>query len=80
LSFQLAACAEMLWRNKRIEWRASRLKRGGAEDVSRIVRSLVGGDFVFATGSVVHADGGLSLSRLEFHTADIYSLPTDQEL
>jgi hydroxypyruvate isomerase len=27
--FQLAACAEMLWRDKPIEWRASRLKERG---------------------------------------------------
>ncbi|MER9881924.1 TIM barrel protein [Mesorhizobium sp. M0118] len=29
MSFQLAACAEMLWRDKPIEWRASRLKEMG---------------------------------------------------
>jgi hydroxypyruvate isomerase len=29
MSFQLAACAEMLWRDKPIEWRASRLKELG---------------------------------------------------
>jgi hydroxypyruvate isomerase len=28
-TFQLAACAEMLWRDKPIEWRASRLKDMG---------------------------------------------------
>ena len=29
MTFQLAACAEMLWRDKPIEWRASRLKEMG---------------------------------------------------
>lgn len=29
MSFQLAACAEMLWRDRPIEWRASRLKEMG---------------------------------------------------
>ena len=27
--FSLAACAEMLWRDKPIEWRASRMKELG---------------------------------------------------
>ncbi|MFM2388697.1 MAG: hypothetical protein RLZZ437_252, partial [Pseudomonadota bacterium] len=26
MTFQLAACAEMLWRDRPISWRASRLK------------------------------------------------------
>ncbi|WP_242679188.1 hypothetical protein [Rhodobacter calidifons] len=29
MSFQLAACAEMLWRDRPIAWRASRLKETG---------------------------------------------------
>ena len=29
MAFQLAACAEMLWRDKPIDWRASRLKEMG---------------------------------------------------
>ncbi|MGP6086167.1 hypothetical protein [Antarctobacter jejuensis] len=29
MTFQLAACAEMLWRDKFIDWRASRLKEMG---------------------------------------------------
>jgi NAD(P)-dependent dehydrogenase (short-subunit alcohol dehydrogenase family) len=37
---------------------------GEAADVARIVASLASGQFAFATGSVVAADGGLSLPRL----------------
>jgi NAD(P)-dependent dehydrogenase (short-subunit alcohol dehydrogenase family) len=37
---------------------------GEAEDVARIVRALSAGDFAFATGSVIQADGGLSIHRL----------------
>ena len=29
MTFQLAACAEMLWRDRPIAWRASRLKEMG---------------------------------------------------
>jgi hydroxypyruvate isomerase len=29
MTFQLAACAEMLWRDRSIDWRASRLKEMG---------------------------------------------------
>jgi 3-oxoacyl-[acyl-carrier protein] reductase len=37
---------------------------GMPEDVGRAVAALVRGDFPHATGTVVHVDGGLSLSRL----------------
>ncbi len=37
---------------------------GTAEDIGRIVRSLVAGEFGFSTGSVIHSDGGLHLSIL----------------
>jgi NAD(P)-dependent dehydrogenase (short-subunit alcohol dehydrogenase family) len=37
---------------------------GEADDVARIVRALAGGDFAFATGSVIQADGGLAIHRL----------------
>ena len=37
---------------------------GEAEDIARAVRALVGQDFAFATGSVISADGGLSIARL----------------
>jgi NAD(P)-dependent dehydrogenase (short-subunit alcohol dehydrogenase family) len=37
---------------------------GEGEDIGRIVAALAGGDFGFATGSVIDADGGLSIQRL----------------
>lgn len=37
---------------------------GEAADVGAIVANLASGQFAFATGSIVAADGGLSLSRL----------------
>jgi NAD(P)-dependent dehydrogenase (short-subunit alcohol dehydrogenase family) len=41
------------------------MKRWGLpEDLGRIVAALASGDFNFATGSVINADGALSISRL----------------
>lgn len=37
---------------------------GTAADVGRAVRSLLEGDWVYSTGSVIHVDGGLHLPRL----------------
>ena len=37
---------------------------GEPEDLGRIVAALASGDFNFATGSVINADGALSISRL----------------
>jgi len=37
---------------------------GQPEDVGRVVASLVRGDVPYATGSVIHVDGGLSIPRL----------------
>ena len=37
---------------------------GEGADVARIVGALANGDFNFATGSVIDADGGLSIQRL----------------
>jgi len=37
---------------------------GYPADVGRAVRSLLGGDFAFSTGSVIHVDGGFHISRL----------------
>jgi 3-oxoacyl-[acyl-carrier protein] reductase len=37
---------------------------GTSEDVGRAVASLVRGDLPYATGSVIHIDGGLSVPRL----------------
>ncbi|CAN7186627.1 3-ketoacyl-ACP reductase [Phyllobacterium sp. LjRoot231] len=41
------------------------MKRWGEpDDLGRIVAALASGDFSFATGSVINADGALSISRL----------------
>ena len=37
---------------------------GDPEDVGRAVAALVRGDVPYATGTVLHVDGGLSLPRL----------------
>ena len=37
---------------------------GQPDDVGRVVRALLRGDLPYATGSVIHVDGGLSLPRL----------------
>jgi NAD(P)-dependent dehydrogenase (short-subunit alcohol dehydrogenase family) len=37
---------------------------GESEDIGRIVAALAGGDFAFATGSVIAVDGALSVARL----------------
>jgi 3-oxoacyl-[acyl-carrier protein] reductase len=37
---------------------------GHPEDVGRVVAALLRGDLPYATGSVIHVDGGLSLPRL----------------
>ena len=37
---------------------------GQAADVGRTVAALLRGDLPYATGSVVHVDGGLSIPRL----------------
>ncbi len=41
------------------------MKRWGeVGDVGAIVAGLAGGNFIFATGSVINADGGLSIAKL----------------
>jgi len=37
---------------------------GRPEDVGRVVASLVRGDLAYATGSIIHVDGGLTIPRL----------------
>ncbi|MGY4494630.1 3-ketoacyl-ACP reductase [Pseudomonas sp. TE3610] len=37
---------------------------GETSDIAAIVSALAGGQFGFATGSVIHADGGLAIPRL----------------
>lgn len=36
---------------------------GEPEEIARVVATLAGGTFQFATGSVIHVDGGLSIPR-----------------
>ena len=51
--------------NRRIADGLSPIRRWGEPaDVARAAAALVRGDFAFATGSVVHVDGGLSIQRL----------------
>jgi 3-oxoacyl-[acyl-carrier protein] reductase len=37
---------------------------GQPDDVGRVVAALVRGDAPYATGTVIHVDGGLSVPRL----------------
>ena len=37
---------------------------GRPEDIGRIVRSVLDGDFAFSTGAVIYSDGGFNISRL----------------
>jgi len=37
---------------------------GQSDDVGRVVAALVRGDLPYATGTVIHVDGGLSVPRL----------------
>ncbi|MEM7262801.1 MAG: 3-ketoacyl-ACP reductase [Planctomycetota bacterium] len=49
----------------RIEDGLTPLRRWGKpEDVARVVRALVGGDFSFCTGAVIDVDGGFRLKTL----------------
>ncbi|MDE0390742.1 MAG: 3-ketoacyl-ACP reductase [Rhodospirillales bacterium] len=51
--------------DRRIAEGLSPIRRWGEPaDVARATAALVRGDFAFATGSVVHVDGGLSIQRL----------------
>ena len=68
MAFQLAACAEMLWRDRPMDWRASRLKEMGfgvglwnwpAWDVAALVKT--GATFTimngYLQGRLTDADG-----------------------
>ena len=37
---------------------------GTADDVGRVVAALLRGDLPYASGAVIHVDGGLSIPRL----------------
>jgi hydroxypyruvate isomerase len=80
--FQLAACAEMLWRDKPIEWRASRLKDLGfgvglwnwpAHDLAKLEKS--GATFTimngYLEGRLADAEGADMLLKSARETAQI---------
>ncbi|MCZ7894845.1 TIM barrel protein, partial [Agrobacterium salinitolerans] len=80
--FPLAACAEMLWRDKPIEWRASRLKEQGfgvglwnwpEHDISKL--EATGATFTimngYLTGRLTDDEGAAELLRTARETAQI---------
>jgi hydroxypyruvate isomerase len=82
LPFQLAACAEMLWRDKPIEWRASRLKELGfgvglwnhpAHDLTKLEKS--GATFTimngYLEGRLADTEGAEMLLRSAKETAQV---------
>jgi len=81
-SFPLAACAEMIWRDRPIDWRASRLKELGfgvglwnwpEHDVDRLART--GADFTimngYLAGDLVDDAGVAELLRTARETAAV---------
>lgn len=80
--FPLAACAEMLWRDRPIEWRASRLKEQGfgvglwnwpEHDISKL--EATGATFTimngYLTGRLTDEEGAAELLRTARETAQI---------
>ena len=80
--FQLAACAEMLWRDKPIEWRAARLKEMGfgvglwnwpEHDLKKL--EATGATFTimngYLTGRLTDDDGAAELLRTARETAQV---------
>ena len=80
--FQLAACAEMLWRDRPIEWRASRLKEMGfgvglwnwpAHDLAKL--EATGADFTimngYLRGRLTDDDGAAELLATARETAQV---------
>jgi hydroxypyruvate isomerase len=81
-SFPLAACAEMLWRDKPIEWRASRLNEMGfgvglwnwpEHDLNRL--EATGATFTimngYLTGRLTDDEGAAELLRTARETAQV---------
>jgi hydroxypyruvate isomerase len=81
-TFQLAACAEMLWRDKPIEWRASRLKEMGfgvglwnwpAHDLAKLEKT--GASFTimngYLEGRLADDDGADMLLKSARETAQV---------
>ncbi len=82
MTFQLAACAEMLWRDKPIEWRCSRLKELGfgvglwnwpAHDLAKLEKT--GATFTimngYLEGRLADADGADVLLKSARETAQV---------
>lgn len=82
MTFQLAACAEMLWRDKPIHWRASRLKEMGfgvglwnwpAWDIDAL--AATGADFTimngYLEGRLADAEGADLLLKSARETAQV---------
>ena len=82
IPFPLAACAEMLWRDKPIEWRASRLKEQGfgvglwnwpEHDINKL--EATGASFTimngYLTGRLTDDEGAAELLRTARETAQI---------
>ncbi len=82
MTFQLAACAEMLWRDRPIDWRASRLKEMGfgvglwnwpAHDLAALERT--GATFTimngYLEGRLADADGADTLIKSARETAAV---------
>ncbi len=82
MRFQLAACAEMLWRDKPIDWRASRLKEMGfgvglwnwpAHDIARLERT--GAHFTimngYLEGRLADDEGAAMLLKSARETAEV---------
>ena len=80
--FNLAACAEMLWRDKPIEWRASRLKEMGfgvglwnwpAHDIGKLEKT--GASFTimngYLEGRLADAEGADMLLKSARQTAEV---------
>ena len=81
-TFQLAACAEMLWRDRPIDWRASRLKEMGFgvglwnwpdHDLSKLEKT--GANFTimngYLEGRLADAEGADMLLRSARQTAEV---------
>lgn len=82
MTFQLAACAEMLWRDKPIEWRCSRLKELGfgvglwnwpAHDLAKLEKS--GATFTimngYLEGRLADDEGAEMLLKSALETAQV---------
>ena len=81
-SFQLAACAEMLWRDRPIEWRAAKLNEMGFQvglwnwpdhDLAKLERSGAAFSIMngYLTGRLTDDEGAVELLRTARQTAQV---------